>query len=48
MTNIYLDHASSMPVDSRVLNYTKHYLSNVGNPSSLYELGQEAKNALET
>ena len=47
MSNIYLDHASSMPVDPRVLNYAKNYLSNAGNPSSLYEFGQKAKNALE-
>ena len=48
MNNIYLDHASSMPIDSRVLNYAKQFLTNSGNPSSLYEFGQEAKNALES
>jgi cysteine desulfurase len=47
MEGIYLDHASSMPVDSRVLEYTKPYLQEVGNPSSLYEFGSEAKEIVE-
>ena len=47
METIYLDHASAMPVDQRVIDFAKPYLSHVGNPSSLYELGQEAKNAIE-
>jgi cysteine desulfurase len=47
MKNIYLDHAASMPVDSRVLDYAKPYLRHPGNPSSLYEFGQQAKEALE-
>ena len=47
MEGIYLDHASSMPVDKRVLDFAKPYLSYVGNPSSLYEFGSEAKEAVE-
>ena len=47
MERIYLDHASSMPVDQRVLNFIKPYLSHAGNPSSLYEFGSEAKEAIE-
>lgn len=48
MERIYLDHASSMPVDSRVLEYAKPYLTkNFSNPSSLYSTGLEAKRALE-
>jgi cysteine desulfurase len=48
MERIYLDHASSSPINSRVLEYSKPYLADVGNPSSLYEFGQDAKNAIET
>jgi cysteine desulfurase len=48
MEKIYLDHASSMPVDSKVLEFAKIYLTkNFGNPSSLYSDGLEAKRALE-
>jgi cysteine desulfurase len=47
MEKIYLDHASAMPIDSRVFEYAKPYLLNVGNPSSLYEFGQESKEAIE-
>ena len=47
MERIYLDHASSMPVDKRVLDFAKPYLSHVGNPSSLYEFGSEAKEVIE-
>ena len=48
MERIYLDHASSMPIDSRVLEFTKPFLTEVfGNPSSLYNLGQAAKDAVE-
>jgi len=48
MEKIYLDHASSMPVDLRVFEFAKPYLLDAGNPSSLYEFGQEAKQAVET
>jgi len=48
MERIYLDHASSMPVDSRVLEFVKPYLAEeFGNPSSLYSIGLEAKSAIE-
>ena len=48
MERIYLDHASSMPVDPRVLEFAKPYLiEGFGNPSSLYSIGLEAKNAIE-
>ena len=48
MGRIYLDHASSMPVDSRVLDYCKPYLiEGFGNPSSLYSFGLKAKSAIE-
>jgi cysteine desulfurase len=47
MERIYLDHASSMPVDSKVFNYAKPYLIEAGNPSSLYEFGQKAKLTIE-
>ena len=45
---IYLDHASSRPVNQDVFNYAKPYLmKKFGNPSSLYNLGLESKSALE-
>ena len=48
MENIYLDHASAMPVDPRVFEFAKKYLIEVyGNPSSLYNFGQDAKEAVE-
>ena len=48
MENIYLDHASSMPVDPRVVEFAKPYLTmEYGNPSSLYEKGQNAKQAID-
>ena len=45
--HIYLDHASTTPTDPRVVNamepyWTKYY----GNPSSLYQLGLQSKNAI--
>ena len=48
MGRIYLDHASSMPVDPRVFEYAKRFLlMDFGNPSSLHTSGLEAKRALE-
>jgi len=47
MDRIYLDHASAMPVDPRVINFIKPYLLDAGNPSSLYEFGQNAKTTVE-
>jgi cysteine desulfurase len=48
MDTIYLDHASAMPLDSRVFEFAKKYLmDSFGNPSSLYNLGQDAKEAVD-
>ena len=48
MEKFYLDHASAMPLDPRVFDFAKKYLmESYGNPSSLYNLGQEAKEAVE-
>ncbi len=47
MERIYLDHASSMPVDPRVIDFAKSFLAEAGNPSSLYEFGQTSKQAIE-
>ncbi|KYK24860.1 cysteine desulfurase NifS [Thermoplasmatales archaeon SG8-52-4] len=48
MGRIYLDHASSMPIDSRVFDFAKPYLNTgFGNPSSLYSIGLEAKSAID-
>jgi len=47
MEGIYLDHASSMPVDPRVIDFAKPFLAEAGNPSSLYEFGQTSKQAIE-
>jgi cysteine desulfurase len=48
MKRIYLDHASSMPVDPRVMEFAQPYLTTShGNPSSLHSVGLEAKQAVE-
>jgi len=48
MKRIYLDHASSMPVDPRVVTFATPYLGEQhGNPSSLHSVGLEAKQAVE-
>jgi cysteine desulfurase len=48
MERIYLDHASAMPVEQRVLAFARPYLEDrVGNPSSSHSVGTEAKEALE-
>jgi cysteine desulfurase len=48
MKRIYLDHASSMPVDPRVIEFATPYLNTShGNPSSLHTVGLEAKQAIE-
>lgn len=48
MKRVYLDHASAMPVDSRVVAFAEKFLTHdFGNPSSLYSTGLDAKRALE-
>jgi len=48
MDRIYLDHASYMPVDQRVIKFAEPFLTrDFGNPSSLYSAGLEAKQAIE-
>jgi cysteine desulfurase len=48
MENIYLDHASAMPIDPRVCDFAKDFLTkDFGNPSSLYSMGLNAKSAIE-
>jgi len=48
MGKIYLDYASSMPMDPRAFEYAKRFLlSDMGNPSSLHTAGIEAKRAIE-
>jgi cysteine desulfurase len=45
---IYLDHASAMPIDPRVLEFAERYLKDdFGNPFALYSVGLEAKRAVE-
>lgn len=48
MKQVYLDHASTTPIDPRVLKAMMPYLSTkFGNPSSLHTYGREAKKAVE-
>ncbi len=48
MKRIYMDHAATTPVDSRVVKAMVPYFSRkYGNPSSLYSDAQEVKMALE-
>ncbi len=48
MEKTYLDHASAMPVDPRVLRFAERYLKDIfGNPSSLHSAGLETKKAIE-
>jgi cysteine desulfurase len=45
---IYLDHASAMPIDPRVLEFAERYLKDdFGNPFALYSVGLETKRAVE-
>jgi len=45
---IYLDHAATTPLDRRVLEAMLPYLGErFGNPSSVYRLGREARQALD-
>lgn len=48
MRNVYMDHAATTPVDSRVVEAMLPYFSEkYGNPSSLYTLAQESKKAID-
>ena len=45
---VYMDHAATTPVDSRVVDAMLPYFSErYGNPSSIYALGRQAADALE-
>jgi cysteine desulfurase len=45
---VYMDHAATTPVDPRVVEAMEPFFSEkYGNPSSLYTLGQEAREAVE-
>lgn len=49
MENIFLDYNSTTPVDKDVLNEMLRYLkNNYGNPSSIHQIGQQAKKGIET
>ena len=44
MCGIYLDHQSAYPVDPRVLEFSKRYLTNdFGNPSALHSRGWQPR-----
>lgn len=46
--NIYADNAATTKLSKSVIDEMLYYMENVnGNPSSLYEIGQKAKDALE-
>jgi len=48
MDMIYLDHASAMPIEPRVLKFAEIFLKeNIGNPSSIHRAGLNSKRALE-
>ena len=45
---IYADNAATTKLSKPVIDEMLYYMENVnGNPSSLYEIGQKAKDALE-
>lgn len=48
MRRVYMDHASGMPVDPRVIEAMMPYFDQkYGNPSSLHSWGNEARKAME-
>lgn len=45
---IYLDHAATTPLDPEVLSAMLPYFTErFGNPSSIYQLGQESRAAID-
>jgi cysteine desulfurase len=47
MNKIYLDHAATTPMDAEVINTVNKYMKDYyGNPSSIYQTGQNANNKL--
>ena len=48
MKQVYFDHAATTPVDPRVFAEMKPYLTEkLGNPSSIYAYGREARKAID-
>ena len=49
MKQIYMDNSATTPVDPRVFQAMKPYLTEeFGNPSSIHRMGQAARNGIET
>ena len=49
MRNVYLDYSATTPVKDEVLReMIPYFTENFGNPSSLYTMGLESKEAVET
>ena len=47
MKQVYLDYAATTPTDPEVVKVMLPYFTEIfGNPSSIYSLGQEAKDAV--
>lgn len=44
---IYLDHASMMPVDPRVIEFARKFMESPGNPASLHSAGLAGRQAVE-
>ncbi|MBU1089109.1 aminotransferase class V-fold PLP-dependent enzyme, partial [Patescibacteria group bacterium] len=44
---IYLDYASTTPIDPIIIKHLSSYFSNFANTSSLHQSGQKAKKILE-
>ena len=45
---IYFDSAATTPMDTKVVNYITELMNNIyGNPSSIHQIGQNAKAIIE-